>query len=196
MKFTYLHLLSLRVVAAATAVAPPAFAVMVAVVVAVVVALALALAVVVAPAVGTIAAATPTAIPANVSHQIHLHMASPLADGVVLCVHGGLSPEVRTIDQLNVINRLQEIPHEGAFCDMMWSDPDDIPDAWKISPRGATSVRTSPRVALRISPRRAAPRCAALRRAATCRIALRHGSNGEFSIAFPRTLRPLTCSRF
>lgn len=66
----------------------------------------------------------------------HFNIAA-LIDGVVFCVHGGLSPEVRTLDQLNVILRLQEIPHEGAFCDMMWSDPDDIPDAWRISPRGA-----------------------------------------------------------
>ena len=66
----------------------------------------------------------------------HLNIAA-LINGKVLCVHGGLSPEIRTLDQVNVINRLQEIPHEGAFCDMMWSDPDEIPDAWRISPRGA-----------------------------------------------------------
>jgi diadenosine tetraphosphatase ApaH/serine/threonine PP2A family protein phosphatase len=66
----------------------------------------------------------------------HLNIAA-LIDGRVLCVHGGLSPEIRTLDQVNVINRLQEIPHEGAFCDMMWSDPEEIPDAWRISPRGA-----------------------------------------------------------
>lgn len=29
-----------------------------------------------------------------------------------------------------------EIPHVGAFCDLMWSDPDDI-DNWTMSPRGA-----------------------------------------------------------
>lgn len=29
-----------------------------------------------------------------------------------------------------------EIPHEGPFCDLMWSDPEDI-DTWAISPRGA-----------------------------------------------------------
>ena len=35
------------------------------------------------------------------------------------------------------IDRQQEIPHEGAFCDLMWSDPEEIAEAWQISPRGA-----------------------------------------------------------
>ena len=49
-----------------------------------------------------------------------------IIDGSVLCLHGGLSPEVRTLDQIRVIARAQEIPHEGAFCDLMWSDPDGL----------------------------------------------------------------------
>eukprot|EP00941_MAST-03F_sp_MAST-3F-sp1_P001322 g1322.t1 len=63
----------------------------------------------------------------------------PLAavvEGKVLCVHGGLSPELCTIDQVRCLDRQQEIPHEGSFCDLMWSDPDDI-DGWLVSPRGA-----------------------------------------------------------
>ena len=59
-----------------------------------------------------------------------------IVDGKVLCVHGGLSPEIRTIDQVRVVARAQEIPHEGAFCDLVWSDPEDV-DTWAISPRGA-----------------------------------------------------------
>lgn len=59
-----------------------------------------------------------------------------LVDGKVLCVHGGLSPDIRTIDQIRTIPRNQEIPHEGAFCDLMWSDPEDI-ETWQVSPRGA-----------------------------------------------------------
>lgn len=59
-----------------------------------------------------------------------------VVDGKVLCVHGGLSPEIRTIDQIRVIARAQEIPHEGAFCDLVWSDPEDI-GTWAVSPRGA-----------------------------------------------------------
>ena len=37
---------------------------------------------------------------------------------------------------MRTVQRCQEIPHEGLFCDLMWSDPDEIQD-WAISPRGA-----------------------------------------------------------
>lgn len=60
-----------------------------------------------------------------------------LIDEQVLCVHGGLSPDVRTLDQVRAIDRNQEIPHEGAFCDLVWSDPEDIAGSWQLSPRGA-----------------------------------------------------------
>merc|ERR1711939_871485 len=33
-----------------------------------------------------------------------------IVDGKVLCVHGGLSPEIRTLDQVRVVARAQEIP--------------------------------------------------------------------------------------
>jgi len=59
-----------------------------------------------------------------------------IIDGKILCVHGGLSPDIRTLDQIRIIQRNQEIPHEGAFCDLMWSDPEEI-DTWQVSPRGA-----------------------------------------------------------
>ncbi|KAL5993368.1 hypothetical protein ACLOJK_014292 [Asimina triloba] len=137
---------------------------------------------------------------------------SAIIDGTVLCVHGGLSPDIRTIDQngcyifereieedispillaaptvlnmgsknffqliaqafcacsvdlfeslhvsralyfslipldslirfnfvtcqIRVIERNCEIPHEGPFCDLMWSDPEEI-ETWAVSPRGA-----------------------------------------------------------
>ncbi|KAL3959923.1 hypothetical protein ACCO45_005040 [Purpureocillium lilacinum] len=67
---------------------------------------------------------------------IRLLVLAAIVDGEVLCVHGGLSPEIRTIDQIRVVARAQEIPHEGAFCDLVWSDPEDV-DTWAISPRGA-----------------------------------------------------------
>jgi len=63
----------------------------------------------------------------------------PLAaiiDEKVFCVHGGLSPSINTLDEIKVIDRKQEVPHDGAMCDLMWSDPDDI-NGWSMSPRGA-----------------------------------------------------------
>ncbi|KAG8527372.1 uncharacterized protein KY384_007524 [Bacidia gigantensis] len=56
--------------------------------------------------------------------------------GAVLCVHGGLSPLIDSVDRIRQIDRKQEVPHEGSMCDLLWSDPDDI-DGWGLSPRGA-----------------------------------------------------------
>jgi len=61
---------------------------------------------------------------------------SALIDERILCVHGGLSPSINTLDQIRVIDRKQEVPHDGAMCDLLWSDPEDI-DGWGLSPRGA-----------------------------------------------------------
>lgn len=61
---------------------------------------------------------------------------SALIDGKIFCVHGGLSPSINTLDRIRVINRKQEVPHDGPMCDLMWSDPEDI-SGWGLSPRGA-----------------------------------------------------------
>eukprot|EP01133_Synstelium_polycarpum_P013440 gene13440-15839_t len=61
---------------------------------------------------------------------------SALVDGKIFCVHGGLSPSISTLDQIRAIDRKQEVPHEGPMCDLMWSDPEDVP-GWNNSPRGA-----------------------------------------------------------
>ncbi|ELP93223.1 serine/threonine protein phosphatase 2B catalytic subunit A1, putative [Entamoeba invadens IP1] len=39
-----------------------------------------------------------------------------------LC-HGGISPSLQFIDQLQQINRFVEVPDTGVFCDLLWSDP-------------------------------------------------------------------------
>jgi len=62
-----------------------------------------------------------------------------LIDSRVLCVHGGLSPDLTTLDQIRLLDRNCEIPHEGPFCDLMWSDPEDI-ETWSVSQRGAGYV--------------------------------------------------------
>lgn len=40
------------------------------------------------------------------------------------------------MDEIKTIDRKQEVPHDGAMCDLMWSDPEEI-NGWSMSPRGA-----------------------------------------------------------
>ncbi|KAH3798195.1 hypothetical protein DPMN_151788 [Dreissena polymorpha] len=49
----------------------------------------------------------------------HAVLSFQIIDECILCVHGGLSPELKTIDQIRTIERAQEIPHKGAFCDIL-----------------------------------------------------------------------------
>ncbi|PNY16760.1 serine/threonine protein phosphatase PP-X isozyme 2-like protein, partial [Trifolium pratense] len=62
---------------------------------------------------------------------------SALIENKIFSVHGGLSPAISTLDQIRTIDRKQEVPHDGAMCDLLWSDPEDIVDGWGLSPRGA-----------------------------------------------------------
>jgi serine/threonine-protein phosphatase 2A catalytic subunit len=59
-----------------------------------------------------------------------------LVAGKIFCLHGGLSPSLDTLDQARALDRVQEVPHEGPMCDLVWSDPDEKP-GWGVSPRGA-----------------------------------------------------------
>ncbi|KAL6120966.1 hypothetical protein NUSPORA_02198 [Nucleospora cyclopteri] len=39
------------------------------------------------------------------------------------CCHGGISPSIKNLADINKIDRFSEIPYEGIFCDLLWSDP-------------------------------------------------------------------------
>ncbi|XP_018324904.1 serine/threonine-protein phosphatase PP2A-like [Agrilus planipennis] len=59
-----------------------------------------------------------------------------LIDEEVFAVHGGLSPSIKTLDDIRTINRFIEVPTQGPMCDLLWSDPCEEP-GWYVSPRGA-----------------------------------------------------------
>ena len=40
-----------------------------------------------------------------------------------LCIHGGLSPEIKTLNDIRSIDRFKEPPPLGPMCDLLWSDP-------------------------------------------------------------------------
>ena len=36
-----------------------------------------------------------------------------------------ISPKIRTVDDIQRLNRYQEPPPQGALCDLLWGDPTD-----------------------------------------------------------------------
>lgn len=60
-----------------------------------------------------------------------------LIEGKILCIHGGLSPNIKTIDQIRALNRRMEISENPSISDLMWSDPSKDVEDWEINKRGA-----------------------------------------------------------
>jgi serine/threonine-protein phosphatase 2B catalytic subunit len=51
-----------------------------------------------------------------------LPLAAVLNDSY-LCIHGGLSPDINSIDDISLVDRFREPPTSGAMCDLLWADP-------------------------------------------------------------------------
>jgi serine/threonine-protein phosphatase PP1 catalytic subunit len=63
-----------------------------------------------------------------------------IVDNKIFCVHGGLSPSLNSLEDIAKLDRPLEIPDQGLFCDLMWSDPDpDLTEDYGENDRG-TSV--------------------------------------------------------
>jgi serine/threonine-protein phosphatase PP1 catalytic subunit len=65
-------------------------------------------------------------------------------DDRIFCVHGGISPELTSLDQIRAIERPLEIPDHGLVCDLVWSDPDGHIEEWGPNER-MTSVCFGPK---------------------------------------------------
>ncbi|CAD5229016.1 unnamed protein product [Bursaphelenchus okinawaensis] len=63
-----------------------------------------------------------------------------LIAGKILCMHGGLSPQLTSIDQLRTINRPQDPPNPSMGIDLLWADPDQWAKGWQANTRGVSYV--------------------------------------------------------
>jgi len=61
-----------------------------------------------------------------------------LIDEKILCMHGGLSPELNRILTINNIVRPTDVPDTGLLCDLLWSDPDKAATDWGDNDRGVS----------------------------------------------------------
>jgi len=63
---------------------------------------------------------------------------SAIVDEKILCMHGGLSPELKNFDQIRRIMRPTDVPDSGLLCDLLWSDPDRDISGWGENDRGVS----------------------------------------------------------
>ncbi|KAF3784859.1 Serine/threonine-protein phosphatase [Nymphaea thermarum] len=61
-----------------------------------------------------------------------------LVDEKILCMHGGLSPDLKNLDQIRNIARPVDVPDQGLLCDLLWSDPDKDIEGWGENDRGVS----------------------------------------------------------
>ena len=63
---------------------------------------------------------------------------SAIVDDKILCMHGGISPDLTSLDRIRKIVRPTEVPDRGLLCDLLWSDPDKNVDGWGGNERGVS----------------------------------------------------------
>lgn len=61
-----------------------------------------------------------------------------IIDEKIFCCHGGLSPELETMDCIRKIMRPTDVPDRGVLCDLLWSDPEKGVTGWGENERGVS----------------------------------------------------------
>ena len=61
-----------------------------------------------------------------------------IIDEKIFCTHGGLSPDMQSLEQVRRLNRPTDVPDTGILCDLLWSDPEREIDGWGENDRGVS----------------------------------------------------------
>uniref|UniRef100_A0A2P2MFE3 Serine/threonine-protein phosphatase n=1 Tax=Rhizophora mucronata TaxID=61149 RepID=A0A2P2MFE3_RHIMU len=56
-----------------------------------------------------------------------------LIDEKILCMHGGLSPDLHNLNQIRNIQRPTDVSESGLLCDLLWSDPSRDIQGWALN---------------------------------------------------------------
>ena len=66
-----------------------------------------------------------------------------ILDDKIICMHGGLGPDLDKIDRIRNIIRPTDVPERGLLCDLLRSDPDDSSNGFGSNERGVSVVFNS-----------------------------------------------------
>ncbi|XP_061371207.1 serine/threonine-protein phosphatase PP1 isozyme 2-like isoform X2 [Gastrolobium bilobum] len=69
-----------------------------------------------------------------------------LIDEKIICMHGGLSPDLHSLNQIRTLPRPIEVPETGLLCDLLWSDPSREIQGWGDNERGVSYTFGADRV--------------------------------------------------
>lgn len=61
-----------------------------------------------------------------------------IIDEKIFCTHGGLSPDMQSLEQIRRLSRPTDVPDTGILCDLLWSDPEREIDGWGENDRGVS----------------------------------------------------------
>ncbi|KAJ3208052.1 Serine/threonine-protein phosphatase pp1 [Entophlyctis luteolus] len=61
-----------------------------------------------------------------------------IIDEKILTMHGGLSPDLQSMEQIRRLMRPTDIPDTGLLCDLLWSDPNKDTTGWSENDRGVS----------------------------------------------------------
>ncbi|KAJ9175787.1 hypothetical protein P3X46_014303 [Hevea brasiliensis] len=61
-----------------------------------------------------------------------------LIDKKILCMHGGLSPDLANLDEIRNLPRPTDVPDTGLLCDLLWSDPCRDIQGWGMNDGGVS----------------------------------------------------------
>ena len=62
-----------------------------------------------------------------------------LVDEKIMCMHGGISKDMQSFNDIRNIPKPTDVPDDGLVADLLWNDPEDVND-WEENERGCGQV--------------------------------------------------------
>ena len=63
-----------------------------------------------------------------------------LIDEKIMCMHGGISKDMHSFDQIEAIPKPTDVPDSGLIADLLWNDPEEDARDWEENERGCGYV--------------------------------------------------------